>query len=61
MERLEHLRGAAARRQDGALSKLLLFAGSGFTGDLRREADRRGDVEPTRAHLTGRSAGWAGP
>jgi hypothetical protein len=29
----------------GALPKLLLFAGSGFTDDLRRVARRRGDVE----------------
>ncbi|MFF0115350.1 hypothetical protein [Streptomyces prasinus] len=29
---------------------LLLFARSGSTGDLRREADRRGDVEPVDLH-----------
>ena len=45
LERLEHLRGLLPSARVGALPTLLLFARSGFTDDLRREADRRGDVE----------------
>ncbi|MBZ9644670.1 hypothetical protein [Streptomyces sp. PSKA30] len=45
LERLEHLRGLLPSARAGALPKLLLFARSGFTGDLRHEADRRSDVE----------------
>ena len=46
LERLERLRGLLSGARVGALPGLPLFARSGFTGDLRREADRRGDVEP---------------
>jgi AAA+ ATPase superfamily predicted ATPase len=45
LERLEHLRGLLPSVRVGALPKLLLFARAGFTDALRREADRRGDVE----------------
>jgi len=45
MERLEHLRGLLPSARVGALPKLLIFARSGFTGDLQRVADKRGDVE----------------
>ncbi|MEU6534326.1 ATP-binding protein [Streptomyces sp. NPDC047000] len=45
LERLEHLRGLLPAVRVGALPRLLLFARSGFSGDLRREAGRRGDVE----------------
>ncbi|MEU2597830.1 ATP-binding protein [Streptomyces hirsutus] len=50
LERLEHLRGLLPSARVGALPKLLLFARSGFTGDLRREADRRSDVELVDLH-----------
>ncbi|MEV0299701.1 hypothetical protein [Streptomyces prasinus] len=50
LECLEHLRGLLPGARVGAPPRLLLFAGSGFTGDLRREADRRGDVEPVDLH-----------
>ncbi|MET8113066.1 hypothetical protein [Streptomyces prasinus] len=50
LERLEHLRGLLPGARVGALPGLPLFARSGFTGDLRREADRRGDVEPVDPH-----------
>ncbi|GAB2800763.1 ATP-binding protein [Streptomyces chlorus] len=45
LERLEHLRGLLPSARVGALPKLLLFARSGFTNDLRHEAERRNDVE----------------
>jgi AAA+ ATPase superfamily predicted ATPase len=44
LERLEHLRGLLPSTRVGPLPRLLLFARSGFTDALRREADRRGDV-----------------
>ncbi|MCP3769202.1 hypothetical protein [Streptomyces sp. MAR25Y5] len=50
LERPEHLRGLPPGARVGAPPRLLLFARSGFTGDLRREADRRGDVEPVDLH-----------
>ncbi|MGW3679861.1 hypothetical protein [Streptomyces prasinus] len=50
LERPEHLRGLPPGARVGALPGLLLLARSGFTGDLRREADRRGDVEPVDLH-----------
>lgn len=45
LERLEHLRSLLPAARVGAPPKLLLFARSGFTTDLRREAGRRADVE----------------
>lgn len=45
LERLEHLRGLLPSARVRALPKLLLFARAGFTADLRREAERRSDVE----------------
>ncbi|NYV74249.1 ATP-binding protein [Streptomyces sp. UH6] len=45
LERLEHLRGLLPAAKVQALPKLLLFARSGFTADLRREAAARSDVE----------------
>lgn len=45
LERLEHLRGLLPSARVGALPKLLLFARSGFTADLRRAAGGRSDVE----------------
>lgn len=45
LERLEHLRGLLPSARVGALPKLLLFARSGFTADLRRAAGGRTDVE----------------
>jgi hypothetical protein len=50
LERLEHLRGLQPSARVGALPKLLLFARSGFTDDLRREAERRSDVELVDLH-----------
>lgn len=50
LERLEHLRGLLPGARVSALPKLLLFARSGFTGELRREADRRADVELVDLH-----------
>ncbi|MEU9837310.1 ATP-binding protein [Streptosporangium sp. NPDC048047] len=50
LERLEHLRELLPGTRVGSPPKLLLFARSGFTGDLRREADRRGDVELIDLH-----------
>jgi hypothetical protein len=50
LERLQHLRGLLPSDRVGALPKLLLFARSGFTDDLRREADRRSDVELVDLH-----------
>lgn len=48
--RLEHLRGLLPSARVGALPKLLLFARPGFTGDLRREAGRRSDLELVDLH-----------
>jgi hypothetical protein len=45
LERLEHLRGLLPSAKVGRLVKLLLFARSGFTAELRRVADTRPDVE----------------
>jgi AAA+ ATPase superfamily predicted ATPase len=45
LERLEHLRGLLPSARVGALPKLLLFGRSGFTDDLRRAEERRGDIE----------------
>lgn len=50
LERLEHLRGLLPSDRVGALPKLLLFARSGFTDDLRHEADRRSDIELVDLH-----------
>ncbi|MGW9493866.1 hypothetical protein ACWG5P_05615 [Streptomyces prasinus] len=50
LEHLERLRGLLPGARVGAPPGLLLFARSGFTGDLRREADRRDDVEPVDLH-----------
>ncbi|MFC9851484.1 hypothetical protein ACFVIN_11455 [Streptomyces prasinus] len=52
LERLEHLRGLppGAGARVGALPGLPPFARSGFAGGLRREADRRGGVEPVDLH-----------
>jgi hypothetical protein len=40
LESLEHLRGLLPSARVGALPKLLLFARSGFTDDLRRTPSR---------------------
>jgi AAA+ ATPase superfamily predicted ATPase len=45
LERLEHLRGLLPSARVGPLPRLLLFARSGFTDALRREDDKRGDIE----------------
>jgi AAA+ ATPase superfamily predicted ATPase len=50
LERLEHLRGLLPSARVGALPKLLLFARSGFTDDLKRVADGRSDVELVDLH-----------
>ncbi|WP_240506532.1 AAA family ATPase [Thermoactinospora rubra] len=45
LQRLEHLRGLLPAAKVGRLPKLLLFARSGFTPELRRLARSRPDVE----------------
>jgi len=52
LPRLEHLRGLppGPGARVGALPGLPPFARSGFAGGLRREADRRGGVEPVDLH-----------
>ncbi|WP_377268647.1 ATP-binding protein [Peterkaempfera sp. SMS 1(5)a] len=45
LERLDHLRGLLPSERVGPLPKLLLFARSGFTDQLRRVAGSRSDVE----------------
>lgn len=50
LERLEHLRGLLPSAKVGPLPRLLLFARSGFTAELRRVADTRPDVELVDMH-----------
>lgn len=45
LDRLSRLRGQLGSRADVAGAKLLLFGRSGFSDELRREADARHDVE----------------